>query len=84
MGAGGCQSVTDLDEDAVALVIVFAVIVQLLQQSLRVADLTSNATARHCLEVGARAERFSAELLHTGNNGSSQVSGTLFRCEGEV
>lgn len=64
MGAGGCQSVTDLDEDAVALVVVLAVAVQLLQQSLRVADLTPDAAARHCLEVCARAEGFCAEFLH--------------------
>lgn len=65
MGACGYPSVTDLDEDAVALVVVLAVAVRLFQQALRVADQTTDATARHRLEVCARAKRLCPELLHT-------------------
>ena len=64
MGAGGHPGVTDLDEDAVALVVVLAVAVRLPLQGLRVADLTSDPTARHRLEVRAGAKRLRAELLH--------------------
>lgn len=69
MGAGGHPCVTDLDEDTVALVVVLAVAVCLFQQGLCVADLTSDATAWHCLKVGACAKRFCAELLHMENSG---------------
>lgn len=65
MGAGGYPGVTDLDEDAVALIVILAVAVGLLQQRLRVADLTSDAAARHRLEVRTGSERLGAELLNT-------------------
>lgn len=65
MGAGGHPGATDLDEDAVALIVILAVTVGLLQQRLRVADLTSDAAARHRLEVGTRSKRLCAELLNT-------------------
>lgn len=68
MGAGGYPGVTDLDKDAVALVVVLAVTVHLFQQGLCVADLTPNATAWHCLKVCARAERLRVKLLHTNSN----------------
>lgn len=64
MGTVGYPGVTDLDEDAVTLVVVLTVTVRLFQQGLCVADLTSDATARHCLKVCACAERLCAELLH--------------------
>jgi len=75
MGAGGHPGVADLDKDAVALVVVLTVAVHLLKQSLCVADLTSDAAARHCLEVCARANRLCAKLLLTNN--------TLCQCEEE-
>lgn len=53
MGAGGHPGVTDLDEDAVALVVILTVTVRLFQQRLCVADLTSDAAARHRLKVCA-------------------------------
>lgn len=65
MGAGGYPVVTDLDEDAVALIVILAVTVRLLQQRLRVADLTSDAAARHRLEVGTCSQRLCAKLLNT-------------------
>ncbi len=69
MGAGGCPGVTDLDEDAVALVVILAVTVGLFQEHLRVADLTSDATARHGLKVCACAKRLCAKLLQTDSHG---------------
>lgn len=63
MGAGGDPGVTDLDEDTVALIVILAVAVRLFQQCLRVADLTSDATARHRLEVCACSKRLCAKLL---------------------
>ena len=51
------------------LVVVLTVAVCLFQQGLCVADMTSDATAWHRLEVCARAKRLCAELLHTGKNG---------------
>lgn len=68
MGAGGYPSVTDLYENTVALVVVLAVTVRLFEQVLCVADLTTNAAARHCLEVCTCAERLCSKLLHTDSN----------------
>lgn len=62
MGAGGYMVVTNMDKDAVALVIVLTV--HLSQQELCVADLTSNAAAWHCLKVSTCAERLRRKLLH--------------------
>lgn len=64
MGAGGYAGITDLYKDAVTLVVVLTVTVCLFQQGLCVADLTSNATARHGLKVCTCAERLCAKLLH--------------------
>lgn len=64
MGACGHPGVTDLDEDAVALIVILTVAVHLFQQCLCVADLTSDATARHGLEVCACSKRLCAKLLH--------------------
>lgn len=65
MGAGGYPGVTDLYKDAVALVVVLAVTVRLFYKSLCVADLTSDPTTWHCLEVCACAKRLRAKFLHT-------------------
>lgn len=64
MGAARFVGVADLHEDAVALIVILAVAVCFFQQHLCVADLTSNPTARHSLEVCARSERLYAKLLH--------------------
>lgn len=64
MGAAGRPCITDLNEHAVAMVVVLTVTVALLQHCLRVADLTSNATTRDRLKVCARAKRLCAKLLH--------------------
>lgn len=69
MGAGGHSGVTDLDEEAFALVGILTVAVRLFQQHLCVADLTLDATARHCLKVCACAKRLCAKLLQTDSNG---------------
>ncbi len=68
MGAGGHPGVADMDEDAVALVVILAVTVGLFQQRLCVADLASDATARHCLKVCACAQRLCTQLLHTDSH----------------
>lgn len=69
MGGGGHSGVTDLDEDAVALVVILAVAVCLFHQRLRVADLTSDAAAGNCQKVCASAKRLCAKLLHPNSNG---------------
>lgn len=79
MRAGGRPSVTDLDEDAVPLIVILAVTVRLLQQRLRVTDLTADAAARHRLEVGARSQRFRAELLHIDKHRQSRMSKRSFK-----
>lgn len=65
MGTGGHTGVTDLNKDTVALVVVLTVTVCLLKQSFCVADLTSDATAWHCLKVCAGAKRLCAKFLRT-------------------
>lgn len=64
MGAARYVGVTDLDEDAVALIVILAVAVCFFQQHLCVADLTSNPAAWHSLEVCARSKRLYAKFLH--------------------
>lgn len=64
MGAARYVGVADLDEDAVALIVILAVAVCFFQQHLCVADLTSNPTAWHSLEVCARSKRLYAKFLH--------------------
>ena len=68
MGARGGSGVSDVDEDAVPLVVVLAVAVLLSQQGLCVADQTFDPTARHRLEVCARPQRLCAQLLPTHRN----------------
>lgn len=74
MRAGGRPGVADLDEDAVALIVILAVTVRLLQQRLRVADLTADAAAGHRLEVGARSQRLRAELLTDTRGGGGSLN----------
>lgn len=66
MGAARYVGVADLDEDAVALIVILAVavVVCVFQQRLCVADLTSNPTAWHSLEVCARSKGLYAKFLH--------------------
>ena len=63
MGDGGGPGVGDLDQDAVALVVVLGIAVLLPLQALYAADLASDPAARHRLEVRARPQRLGAQLL---------------------
>lgn len=63
MRAAGYVGVADLDEDAVVTIVILAVAVCFFWQRLCVGDLTTNPTARHCLEICARSKRLCAKLL---------------------
>lgn len=63
MRVGAGSGVTDLHEDGIALIL-FAVTVLPLQQTLHVANLTPDPTTWYCLEIRTSAQRLCGQLLN--------------------